>query len=295
MIIPYDVLIGNYTTEVEFTWDKNEVLVNGVCSVTYQDTIYVFGGTAYSYTLNQVNIVDGCELKRFDTLPFNAGFPSCGVFSKGFEKEIVLICFGDNGKDKNSTNCYSYDGDQSVLIDGSSQYTHIMSCPTLGNYNGMAFVTGGTESDYHSFNSKTELMYQTSSGVAWSKQEDYPHRVAGHAMVSLVDFGSVLVFGGHYNRPYGDEVNEYKPGNGRKDWNQIGSLITARATHSAIRSELHNNEIIIVGGTDRDDFDRPLYTEVWDISKKRSSQFNPKLDFYMTPVLASVHPGYCYK
>ena len=117
-------------------------------------------------------MVDGCELKRFDSLSFNAIFPSCGVFSKGFEKEIVLICFGKNGENKFANNCYSYDGTESKTIAGSL-YNHLMSSQTLGNVNGMAFITGGSETDFQTFNYKTEIMYQTENGVAWKKEEDF--------------------------------------------------------------------------------------------------------------------------
>ena len=106
-------------------------------------------------------------------------------------------------------------------------------------------------------------------------------------------YDRVLVFGGHYKRKYKDYVCEYAPGESRHDWNLIGFLKEARAMHSAIRPELHDNEIYIIGGTDKDDFDHQLYTEVWNISTQKATSYYPRLAYYEFPVLMSVYPGYC--
>ena len=218
--------------------------------------------------------------------------PVCGVFDKGFEKEIVLLCFYANFDEEGNSNairCQTFDGKYSEELEIESKYDHSDSSRKLGNYNGWALTVGGKGGPH-----TEKLTTNDQVGLKWASNKDFPaEQLRFTDLISTKD--RVIVIGGavtHKNeegeeyKVY-DQVYEYY----EREWNFVGTLNAGRQGHHAIQSSEH--EIMIIGGYDGYEIDESYSTEIWNIQYKNSTQRKPLLSLYITPLIYKVKGDFC--
>ena len=106
---PYVINTKGDSSKIRFSFE-DDIHFYTSCSVVFRGKMFTLGGSALN-GLNElarsINIIKDCQLQKTKyKLAVATLRPSCGVFSKGFDTDVVLVCFYDrSNSDEESVKC----------------------------------------------------------------------------------------------------------------------------------------------------------------------------------------------
>ncbi|MDH5181790.1 MAG: hypothetical protein OEZ39_03145 [Gammaproteobacteria bacterium] len=210
----------------------------GMSSCSYQDNIYIFGGTDFHTTVEMLDIATNTWYTRTPlTTPRRYG-SACAVI----QDKIYVI---GGYKDLSSTNLY-LNNVEVYSPDSDSWSTASPMNLARANHssavvNGKIYVFGGRNQDLHISQSDVVEEYNPATDT-WTIVSTMP--IAHHSMAITELNDKIYLFGGYNSAGASNLVYEYTPQN--NSWDMKAFMPTAR---SGLTASIIKGKIYVAGGS----------------------------------------------
>jgi len=231
--------------------------------------LHIFGG---NYPWTKIARLDDCTLNEL-TVRLNEQryFGQAALSIENGKK--ALICFGLSGDIRKT--CEIFDGSTTVSTFAADR-THREG--GLGLYKNQPTSVGC----YDAKHQKAETLYAT----GWTALPDHPKRISLHSLVSLENQSMLLIGGAYYgNNGYAVQSGIWQLKD--ENWNQIGELLQADHSGSAI----YIGRSIYYFGPFSKAIQRLDFTETEDL--QTVAQIGNQPDNFYYPVLFQTASNYC--
>ena len=199
------------------------------------NTLYILGG---SNQQRQVSRLDGCELSRVGSLPFNLKFGTCATI----DSRAIVACFDTSNQRSHVRSCH-------ITMNPLDEWLALPK--STYNHRGIQIAASSNEilavGSLWPSHAKTETLM----GTQWSTENDYPFSPDISEAAVISKDSHFYLFGGWSERSsmgfLSAQTTIAKFDGITRQWSLVGTMNTPRHGHGVITMNA-NSAFVVAGG-----------------------------------------------